>query len=97
MGFGHAPLSNLYESLVFFAGTIVLICLVVERKYSNRVIGAFVMTAVFEMANLWLPEIHPIFSGGFIIMVMLFLPDGFMNLGKRKKGHQILKGLFFAR
>ncbi|MFZ7126037.1 MAG: c-type cytochrome biogenesis protein CcsB [Desulfobacterales bacterium] len=41
MGFGHAPLSNLYESLVFFAWTIGLIYLVVERKYQNQVIGAF--------------------------------------------------------
>jgi cytochrome c-type biogenesis protein CcsB len=41
LGIGHAPLSNLYESLVFFAGTIVLIYLFIERKYQNRVIGAF--------------------------------------------------------
>jgi cytochrome c-type biogenesis protein CcsB len=47
MGFGHAPLSNLYESLVFFAGTIVLIYLVIERKYNNRVIGAFVAPLAF--------------------------------------------------
>jgi len=47
MGFGHAPLSNLYESLVFFAGTIVLIYLVIERKYGNRVIGAFVAPLAF--------------------------------------------------
>jgi cytochrome c-type biogenesis protein CcsB len=47
MGFGHAPLSNLYESLVFFAGTIVLIYLVIERKYRNRVIGAFVAPIAF--------------------------------------------------
>ncbi|MEE4264290.1 MAG: c-type cytochrome biogenesis protein CcsB [Desulfobacteraceae bacterium] len=47
MGFGHAPLSNLYESLVFFAGTIVLIYLLIERKYNNRVIGAFVAPIAF--------------------------------------------------
>lgn len=41
LGFGHAPLSNLYESLVFFAWSIGLTYLVVERKYGNRVIGAF--------------------------------------------------------
>ncbi len=41
MGFGHAPLSNLYESLIFFAATIVLIYLFIERIYGNRVIGAF--------------------------------------------------------
>ncbi len=43
MGIGHAPLSNLYESLVFFAWTITLLYLVIERRYGNRVIGAFVM------------------------------------------------------
>ena len=43
MGFGHAPLSNLYESLVFFAWTITGLYLVIERRYGNRVIGAFVM------------------------------------------------------
>jgi cytochrome c-type biogenesis protein CcsB len=41
MGFGHAPLSNLYESLVFFACTIVAVYLVIEWRYGNRVIGAF--------------------------------------------------------
>ena len=41
MGIGHAPLSNLYESLIFFAATIALIYLVIERKYGNRVISAF--------------------------------------------------------
>ena len=41
MGFGHAPLSNLYESLVFFAWTIALIYLFIEWRYQNRIIGAF--------------------------------------------------------
>ena len=47
MGIGHAPLSNLYESLVFFAGTIILIYLFIERKYQNRVIGAFTTPLAF--------------------------------------------------
>ena len=47
LGFGHAPLSNLYESLVFFAGTIILIYLFIERKYQNRVIGAFTTPLAF--------------------------------------------------
>lgn len=46
-GIGHAPLSNLYESLVFFALTIAVIYLVVERKYKNRLIGAFVTPLAF--------------------------------------------------
>jgi len=33
--------------LVFFAGTIVIIYLVIERKYNNRVIGAFVAPIAF--------------------------------------------------
>ena len=47
MGIGHAPFSNLYESLVFFSWTIALIYVVVERKANNRVIGAFTMPIAF--------------------------------------------------
>jgi len=43
MGVGHAPLSNLYESVVFFSWTIVLIYALLDVKYKYRVIGAFVM------------------------------------------------------
>jgi cytochrome c-type biogenesis protein CcsB len=43
MGVGHAPLSNLYESVVFFSWTIVLIYSLLDLKYKYRVIGAFVM------------------------------------------------------
>ncbi len=41
LGYGHAPLSNMYESLVFFALVIAIIYLVIEGKYKIRVIGAF--------------------------------------------------------
>lgn len=41
LGIGHAPFSNLYESLVFFAWTIALIYLFIERRFGNRIIGAF--------------------------------------------------------
>ena len=47
LGIGHAPLSNLYESLVFFAFTIIIIYLFIERKYQNRVIGAFTTPIAF--------------------------------------------------
>jgi cytochrome c-type biogenesis protein CcsB len=43
MGHGHAPLSNLYESVVFFAWTIILIYGIIEIKYKYRVVGAFVL------------------------------------------------------
>lgn len=47
MGIGHAPLSNMYESLVFFSWTIIVIYLVIERSYRNKVIGAFATPIAF--------------------------------------------------
>ena len=47
MGIGHAPLSNLYESLIFFAWTAGLIYLFIEAKYKNVLAGAFVTPIIF--------------------------------------------------
>ena len=47
MGIGRIPVTNLYESLVFFAWAVNLFYLVVERKYRNRTFGAFVMPIAF--------------------------------------------------
>ncbi len=47
MGIGRAPLSNLYESLVFFTWSMVLIYVIVEYKYKTRGFGAFVMPVAF--------------------------------------------------
>lgn len=47
LGYGHAPLSNLYESLVFFGLTAGLLYLYVERKSGRKEIGAFVAPLVF--------------------------------------------------
>jgi len=47
MGIGHAPLSNMYESLVFFAWCIAFILLIIEAVYKNRYIGAFAMPFAF--------------------------------------------------
>jgi len=64
MGMGHAPLSNLYESVVFFAWSIVLIFGIIDAKYKYRIIGAFVMPfALLSMAwgQLYLPtDINPL-------------------------------------
>jgi cytochrome c-type biogenesis protein CcsB len=46
-GYGHAPLSNIYESLVFFAWTISVIYLLVEARYKSRMIGSFVIPLAF--------------------------------------------------
>jgi len=47
MGIGHAPLSNMYESLVFFSWCIALLYLLWERKLKSRVIGAFALPFAF--------------------------------------------------
>ena len=61
-------------------------------------IGAVVLNTLFELANIWLPEIHPIISGVFIILVMMFLPQGLVNL-KAQAGffHGLPKGLLLER
>jgi cytochrome c-type biogenesis protein CcsB len=47
MDIGRVPLSNLYESLVFFTWSTVMIYLIVEFKYKTRAFGAFVMPVIF--------------------------------------------------
>ena len=46
-GYGYVPLSNMYESLIFFSWTIVLIYLILEFKYRQRIIGVFVTPFAF--------------------------------------------------
>jgi cytochrome c-type biogenesis protein CcsB len=43
LGRGHAPLSNLFESVVFFSWTIILIFLIIDFKYKYRAVGFFVV------------------------------------------------------
>ncbi len=47
LGVGHAPLSNMYESLIFFSWTIIIVYLFIERRYKNRIIGAFATPFAF--------------------------------------------------
>ena len=47
LGIGHAPLSNLYESLIFFAWTIVLLYLIIEWRIKSRNLGAFIIPFAF--------------------------------------------------
>ncbi|MDP3296066.1 MAG: c-type cytochrome biogenesis protein CcsB [Thermodesulfovibrionia bacterium] len=48
-----APLRNLYESLVFFVWSLILVHLIMEFKYKNRSLGAFV-TPVAALALLFI-------------------------------------------
>ena len=58
MGYGYVPLSNLYESLVFFALCIAVIYLVVEYRYKVRTIGVFASIVPFlAMAYASLPSV----------------------------------------
>jgi cytochrome c-type biogenesis protein CcsB len=47
LGIGHAPLSNLYESLIFFAWTIVFLYLLIEWRTKNRSLGVFATPLAF--------------------------------------------------
>ncbi len=59
------PLTNLYESLVFFVWCIILVYLVIEFKYKNKSFGAFV-TPIAGMALAFIDisgvskDIHPL-------------------------------------
>ncbi|MCI5166589.1 MAG: c-type cytochrome biogenesis protein CcsB [Candidatus Electrothrix sp. GM3_4] len=51
IGIGHAPLTNMYESLVFFAWCTTFFYILLELKFKARVLGALVMPlAVTTMA-----------------------------------------------
>jgi cytochrome c-type biogenesis protein CcsB len=47
MGIGRIPVTNLYESLVFFAWSVNLFYLFVEWRYKDRTFGAFVIPIAF--------------------------------------------------
>jgi cytochrome c-type biogenesis protein CcsB len=46
-GYGYVPLSNMYESLIFFSWTIVLVYIILEFKYRQKIIGVFVTPFAF--------------------------------------------------
>lgn len=47
MGIGHAPLSNLYESMIFFSWSIMMMYLIIEWRTKNRSLGTFVVPVAF--------------------------------------------------
>ncbi|MCF8044925.1 MAG: c-type cytochrome biogenesis protein CcsB [Desulfarculaceae bacterium] len=47
IGYGHAPFSNMYESLVFFSWTVCLLYLFVEYKYKEKIVGVFATPLIF--------------------------------------------------
>ncbi len=64
-GFGHAPLSSLYESLIFFSLTLAILYLIIEYRYKNRTIGVFVspilfLTMAYAASSFVNPSIKPL-------------------------------------
>ncbi|RMG58364.1 MAG: c-type cytochrome biogenesis protein CcsB [Deltaproteobacteria bacterium] len=47
LGIGRIPVTNLYESLVFFAWVVVIFYLLFEWRYKSRTFGAFVLPIAF--------------------------------------------------
>jgi cytochrome c-type biogenesis protein CcsB len=47
MGYGHAPFSNMYESLIFFSWTVAILYIVVELRYKESIIGVFASPLAF--------------------------------------------------
>jgi len=47
VGYGHAPFSNMYESLVFFSWTVAALYIFVEYKYKESIIGVFISPLIF--------------------------------------------------
>jgi cytochrome c-type biogenesis protein CcsB len=66
LGYGHIPLSNQFESMVFFALVTVLVYLVLEFKYKIKTMGAFVtpvasiMLAMTTISSAFSNEIQPL-------------------------------------
>lgn len=62
--------------------------------FIGPIIGSVLLAVVFEIANTWLPEIHPIFSGLMVIIVTLFLPKGILSMfGKKQSDIVVFAGL----
>ena len=68
MGIGHAPLSNLYESLIFFAWTIALIYIWIEWKTNSRAIGVFATPFAF------LAMVYASFSPNMVTRIQPLIP-----------------------
>ena len=66
LGIGHAPLSNFYESLVFFSWSVIVVSLLMRRQTMGGIIGslgtlvAFLMLAYASLSENVTGEIQPL-------------------------------------
>jgi branched-chain amino acid transport system permease protein len=62
----------------------ILICVIGgSGTVFGPVIGAFFMTGVFTLADIYFVEINPVIAGVLIILVMRFMPTGLIGLRQR--------------
>lgn len=47
LGIGHVPLSNFYESLVFFSWSLIVVLFFAQRRYGSGIIGAILSLFAF--------------------------------------------------
>jgi branched-chain amino acid transport system permease protein len=47
--------------------------------FLGPILGAFIISGIFEFANALVPELHPIVSAAFVVLVTLFMPDGLIR------------------
>lgn len=59
LGIGYVPLSNMYESMVFFAWSIVGLYLLFERFHRSRALGAFILPLGFLSMGVAVPALSP--------------------------------------
>jgi cytochrome c-type biogenesis protein CcsB len=76
MGYGRIPLTNLYESAVFFAWSVVLIYLLIDLKYKQPTIGVFVLPFAFMTMNWAQLGYLPDFARKFLESFAASLPNG---------------------
>jgi branched-chain amino acid transport system permease protein len=57
---------------------------------SGPILGSFLLASLFYFTSLHLPRVHPLFSGTFIILLAIWLPNGLMSLIRRRK--DVLEG-----
>jgi branched-chain amino acid transport system permease protein len=48
------------------------------------ILGSFLLAGLFYFTSVHLPRIHPLFSGAFIILLAIWLPNGVMSLIRRR-------------
>ena len=47
------------------------------------IIGSFIVAGVFTYADIYVGQVHPMVSGGLIVLVMKFMPTGIMGLKEK--------------